>query len=86
MSKIRLAILKNCTIIGVAFINKQGQGEAIKINIPNRKQEIIRRALKEGLDFPKSEPKKEESKLILPASELLRQESEKTGEPIIKAF
>lgn len=85
MSKIRIAILKNCTVIGVAWLDKSGAGQAIKINIPTRKQGVIRRALRDGIDFPKV-AKEEASKLILPAGELLRQEAEKTGAPLIKEF
>lgn len=88
MSKIRMALLKNCTMIGIAWLDKSGAGQAIKINIPRRKQEVIIRALKEGIDFPKSAPanKEEAPKIILPAGELLRQESEKNGTPLIKEF
>lgn len=53
MSKIRMALLKNCEVIGVAWVDKSGVGQAIKINVPRRKQEVIRRAIKEGIDFPK---------------------------------
>lgn len=82
MSKIRMALLKNCSVIGIAWLDKNGTGQVIRINIPNRRQEIIRRVLKEGIDFPNVK-KEEPSKLILPASELLRQEAEKAGKPII---
>lgn len=84
MTKIRMALLKNTTIIGIAWLNKEGQGEAIKINIPVRKQTIIRRALKEGLDFPTV--KHEPSKLILPAAVLNAQDAEKAGKSIIAEY
>lgn len=55
MSKLRIALLKDCSVVAVAWIDKSGVGQAIKINIPGRKQKIIRQALAEGIDFP--EPK-----------------------------
>ncbi len=58
MSKIRMALLKDCSIVAVAWIDKSGVGQAIKINIPGRKQKIIRQALVEGKHFPESAPPK----------------------------
>lgn len=52
MAKIRLAILKDCSYIGVAWIDKKAGGQAMRINIPRRKQEILKNILLNGIDFP----------------------------------
>ncbi len=52
MSKIRMALLKDFTVVGIAWLDKTGVGQAIRINIPRRKQAIIKKAVAEGLEFP----------------------------------
>lgn len=97
MSKIRMALMKECSYVAVAWIDKSGVGQAIKINLPRRKQEVLQRALKEGIDFPEPKPQKQAPKgayattesdilykkpsLILPASAV--EETDQPGPKII---
>lgn len=63
MSKIRMALMNDCAYIAIAYIHKSGQGQAIRINLPRRKQELLQKVLKDGLDFPDSKPVKPASKI-----------------------
>ena len=96
MSKIRMALLKDCATIGIAWIDASGVGQAIRVNVPRRKQEMIKRAIAEGKHFP--EPKArptgpigkseggilyKKPSLILPADAAEAQDSEESGPKII---
>lgn len=87
-SKIRMAFFDDYSFIGIAFINPDGTRAAIKVNIPQRKRHMIKRVVKEGLEFPelKNPNQSEISKLILPPEVLLRKEAEKKGESLIKEY
>ena len=96
MSKIRMALLKDCATIGIAWIDASGVGQAIRVNVPRRKQEMIKRALKEGRDFPQAKQRPtgpmgkteggivyKKPSLILPADAVESEEGQDAGPKII---